>query len=100
MMISVEEFLNSLREDNRELDFIHEHEEDYYGFKTIVPEKIEERRRWTIFKTAVIQAIDTGKFYRISWDESATTEMQECDPYLSMVEVFPREVTITEYHVN
>lgn len=53
--------------------------------------------RWHILNEAVVKFSDES-FARIRWAEPAT-EMQECDPNLESVEVFPRDVTTTVYEV-
>jgi hypothetical protein len=79
---------------------IYEDEEDFFDdedFTEVTREKIEDQRRWSTMFSQVFKYKD-GTFWEASW-ERGSTEYQETDLELSVVQVEPVQVTVTKYKV-
>jgi hypothetical protein len=72
-------------------------EEVFFGedFKKVTQASVYEQSRWTTYKEQVFQYKD-GTFWEATWAEGST-EMQECDPELTLLLVEPKQVTQTIY---
>lgn len=72
-----------------------------YGYgdvaKSVVGEKIVEQDRWHTYYEAV--CLVGGMYYRADW-AAGSTEYQEADLNLNIVEVYPHVVTKTEYKTS
>ena len=69
---------------------------DHLDYNTVVDEEVVDTSRWYNLMKMVVQEIETGKFFRVTWKAGAT-EYQEVEPNFQMVEVFPRQVMTTVY---
>ena len=75
--------------------------EDHEDFKAVTDIKIEDKSRWSVYKSCVYEQISTGKLFEAYWGEGAT-EMQEGqgESWL-FTEVEPEEVLVVKYkHVK
>lgn len=70
---------------------------DDEGFTPVTSEEIEDQGRWVTYYSQVFKYKD-GTFWQARWDRGST-EYQETDLELSVVQVEPYEVTVTKYKV-
>lgn len=67
-------------------------------FESVTDTKIEDRSRWSIYKSCVYKQKSTGKFFEAYWGEGATESQDGQDEDWQFAEVEPKEVTVTVYN--
>lgn len=72
---------------------------EFCGFSGVEHEKLINQRRWVTRKSQFIKEDTTNKYYEITWEVGSTemVELDACDVFCKVVEVFPKEVTTTIY---
>ena len=65
-------------------------------FEAVTVKTVTGQGRWNTYYSQVFKHKDSGNFVEVSW-RSGSTEMQDCefDPFV--VQVWPKQVTITTY---
>lgn len=71
---------------------------DHDDFEAVTDTKIEDKSRWSIYKSCVYKQKSTGKFFEAYWGEGATEQQEGQNEDWSFTEVEPKEVTITVYN--
>lgn len=77
---------------------IYEEEEDFFDdedFTEVTIKEIYDQRRWATCYSQVFKYKD-GTFWKASW-KRGSTECQETDLQLSVWQVEPVQVTVTQY---
>lgn len=65
-------------------------------FEEVTPKTIEDQSRWSTFYCQILKYKD-GTFWRASWSRGSTEYQDEGVEDLMLVQVEPKEVTVTEY---
>lgn len=75
----------------------YEDHEDECFYKPVTPKTLYDRSRWSVFYSRVYRDGRDGSFWEIRWSEGATEMQAWQDEEVSVSQVYPHEVTKTEY---
>lgn len=70
---------------------------DHDDFEAVTDTKIEDKSRWSIYKSCVYKQKSTGKLFEAYWGEGATECQEGQNEDWSFTEVEPKEVTTIVY---
>ena len=71
--------------------------DDHEDFESVTETKIEDKSRWSIYKSCVYKQKSTGKFFEAYWGEGATECQEGQNEDWSFTEVEPKEVKTIVY---
>ena len=71
--------------------------DDHEDFESVTETKIEDKSRWSIYKSCVYKQKSTGKLFEAYWGEGATEQQEGQDEDWSFTEVEPKEVIQVVY---
>ena len=70
------------------------------GYQDVVKPEISEQSRWHTFWFKIIQQTETGNFYDLSWARGSTESQDEGPENVTIMQVYPHEVTTTIYNTT
>lgn len=70
---------------------------DHEDFEAVTDTAIEDKSRWSIYKSCVYKQKSTGKFFEAYWGEGATEYQEGQNEDWSFTEVEPKEVIQVVY---
>lgn len=70
---------------------------DHEDFEAVTDTVIEDKSRWSIYKSCVYKQKSTGKFFEAYWGEGATEYQEGQNEDWSFTEVEPKEVIQVVY---
>lgn len=71
--------------------------DDHEDFESVTDTEIEDKSRWSIYKSCVYKQKSTGKFFEAYWGEGATEYQEGQNEDWSFTEVEPKEVIQVVY---
>lgn len=71
--------------------------DDHEDFESVTETKIEDKSRWSIYKSCVYKQKSTGKFFEAYWGQGATEYQEGQNEDWSFTEVEPKEVIQVVY---
>ena len=71
---------------------------DNDDFESVTDTKIEDKSRWSVYKSCVNKQKSTGNLFEAYWGEGATEYQEGQNEYWSFTQVEPKEVTVVKYN--